>query len=101
MLKTKRELKEKTTEDVRFYLSSCIASAETMLNIVRKHWQVENTLHWTLDVTFREDESRIRKDAGPENYAIMVSRPNQITPVRPLLRTVHAELPHTAPDSSI
>lgn len=42
-----------------------------MLGIVRKHWQVENSLHWTLDVTFREDESRIRKDAAPENYAIV------------------------------
>lgn len=71
MIKTKRELKGKTTEDLRFYLSSCIASAESMLNIVRNHWQVENTLHWTLDVTFREDESRIRKDAGPENFAII------------------------------
>ena len=71
MIKTKRELKEKTTEDVRYYISSCVAPAETMLNIVRKHWQVENNLHWTLDVTFREDESRIRKDAGPENYAII------------------------------
>jgi len=71
MVKTKRELKEKITEDIRFYISSCVVSAETMLGIVRKHWQIENTLHWTLDVTFREDESRIRKDAGPENYAII------------------------------
>lgn len=36
----------------------------------RKHWAVENVLHWTLDVTFREDEPRIRKDASPENYVI-------------------------------
>lgn len=34
------------------------------------HWGVQNSLHWTLDITFREDESRIRKQAAPENYAI-------------------------------
>ncbi len=39
--------------------------------MVRSHWAIENTLHWTLDVTFREDESRIRKDNGPENMALM------------------------------
>lgn len=42
-----------------------------MMTTVRQHWLVENALHWTLDVTFREDESRIRKDAAPENYAII------------------------------
>ena len=71
MVKTKRELKEKTTEDIRFYISSCLVSAQEMLDIVRKHWHIENSLHWTLDVTFREDSSRIRKDAGPENYALI------------------------------
>ena len=38
---------------------------------MREHWGIENKLHWTLDVTFREDESRIRKEASPENFAIM------------------------------
>ena len=42
-----------------------------MLNAVRKHWQVENTLHWTLDVTFNEDASGIRKESSPENYAMI------------------------------
>jgi predicted transposase YbfD/YdcC len=38
---------------------------------VRGHWSIENTLHWTLDVTFDEDQSRIRKDHGPDNFALL------------------------------
>lgn len=71
MVKTRREMPDKTTEDTRFYIASINNGAKKLLNIVRKHWLVENALHWTLDVTFREDESRIRKDAAPENYAIV------------------------------
>jgi predicted transposase YbfD/YdcC len=70
MIKSKREGTHFKTEDTRFYISSSPASAEVLLNVSRKHWNIENSLHWTLDVTFREDESRIRKEASPENYAI-------------------------------
>jgi len=70
MIDTTREGRDFKTQDKRFYISSCEASAKTLLNAARKHWGVENSLHWTLDVTFREDESRIRKEASPENYAI-------------------------------
>ncbi|WP_081776895.1 ISAs1 family transposase [Legionella cherrii] len=51
-------------------MTSSLATPEKLLFASRKHWGVENSLHWTLDVTFREDESRIRKDAAPENFAI-------------------------------
>ena len=47
-----------------------MSQLKKILEATRKHWAVENSLHWTLDVTFREDESRIRKEASPENYAI-------------------------------
>jgi len=70
MIESVREGTNINTKDTRFYISSCHASAELLLNTSRKHWGVENSLHWTLDVTFREDESRIRKGASPENYAI-------------------------------
>ena len=70
MVETIRDGRDFKTFDTRFYISSCAASAQLLLNASRKHWGVENSLHWTLDVTFREDESRIRKDAAPENYAI-------------------------------
>jgi predicted transposase YbfD/YdcC len=38
---------------------------------VRDHWGIENSLHWILDISFREDESRLRKDHGPENMALL------------------------------
>jgi|JI10StandDraft_1071094.scaffolds.fasta_scaffold336640_2 predicted transposase YbfD/YdcC len=71
MVKSRREFKDKITEDTRVYITSCILGAQDLLNAVRKHWQVENTLHWTLDVTFNEDASRIRKESSPENYAMI------------------------------
>ena len=70
MVETTREGRDFITFDTRFYISSALPSAKLLLDASRKHWGIENSLHWTLDVTFREDESRIRKEAAPENYAI-------------------------------
>ena len=42
-----------------------------MLNVTRSHWAIENTLHWTLDMTFREDQSRVRGRRAAENMAVM------------------------------
>lgn len=70
MIETLREGSDFKTQDQRFYITSSDACAQTLLQAARKHWGIENTLHWTLDVTFREDECRIRKEASPENYAI-------------------------------
>jgi predicted transposase YbfD/YdcC len=46
-------------------------SAQELLVTVRNHWDIENGLHWGLDVVFREDECRTRKEHGPENLAIL------------------------------
>lgn len=70
MIDSAREGRDFKTPDRRLYMTSVHESAEKILNASCKHWAVENALHWTLYVTFREDESRIRKDASPENYAI-------------------------------
>ena len=71
MVKTERDLGDKITKDTRFYIASCEKSAKEALNIVRSHWHIENCLHWTLDMTFNEDNSRIRKQASPENFSIV------------------------------
>ena len=53
----------------RFYISSLMRSADAFVTMIRQHWDIENKLHWSLDVTFNEDHSRIRKDYAPENMA--------------------------------
>lgn len=55
----------------RFFLSSLPADAAQLLQVVRDHWGIENSLHWVLDIAFREDESRIRKDNAAKNMATL------------------------------
>ncbi len=55
----------------RFYLTSLSPNAEQFAQAVRKHWGVENQLHWSLDVTFREDQSRLCMGYGVENFAVL------------------------------
>ena len=70
-VESKRIMFEKETKEVRYYLTSLGDNAEKLLFAIRSHWSIENALHWTLDMTFREDESRIRKKNAPENVAIL------------------------------
>jgi predicted transposase YbfD/YdcC len=60
----------KETTETRWYISSLDLNAEQALSSVRNHWQVES-MHWMLDMTFREDESRIRKGRGPLAFNVM------------------------------
>ncbi|NEO68185.1 MAG: ISAs1 family transposase [Moorea sp. SIO3H5] len=71
MVKSERRLWNKTTTEVRFYVSSLGNNANKIGKAIRSHWGIENSLHWTLDVTFAEDSSRIRKDNSPENFALL------------------------------
>jgi predicted transposase YbfD/YdcC len=71
MVISERRLWNKTTKAVRFYISSVENNAEKIGKAIRSHWEIENNLHWALDVTFSEDASRIRKDNSPENFALL------------------------------
>jgi predicted transposase YbfD/YdcC len=71
MVVCQRRIGETTTIKTRYYLSSLASDAEQMLQAVRTHWSIENNLHWMLDIAFREDDSRIRRDNGPRNLATL------------------------------
>ena len=59
------------TSDYRIYISSLIRSATAFVTMIRQHWDIENKLHWSLDVTFNEDRCRIRKDHAAENMVAL------------------------------
>jgi len=61
----------RTTQQTRYFISSLPADAPLLARAIRSHWGIENSLHWILDVTFRQDQSRIRKDHAPENFALL------------------------------
>lgn len=71
MVESIRRTKEKTTMERRYFLSSLPLDAKTLAKAVRGHWGVENSLHWTLDVTFREDDSRARSKYAAQNLATL------------------------------
>jgi len=66
-----REINGKSEEQSRYFISSLPCNAKQIARAARAHWGIENSLHWRLDVVFREDDSRIRKDHAPENMALM------------------------------
>jgi predicted transposase YbfD/YdcC len=71
MIESERHVNGKMSIEHRYYLSSATGTASTFLNATRQHWSIENSLHWVLDVAFREDDIRIRKGYGAENFAIL------------------------------
>ena len=71
MAESQRTIEGETSMEYRYYISSIENNAELFANSSRAHWGIENSLHWQLDMSFREDESRIRKGHSTENFVVM------------------------------
>ena len=61
----------KVESEIRYFLTSCPDGPASLGKAIRSHWAIENTLHWVLDVTFREDDSRVRNRTAARNFALV------------------------------
>jgi len=68
---SERTIKDRTTRELRFYISSLPADAARLNQSIRQHWRVENSLHWCMDVVFGDDRMRARTDNAAHNFAVM------------------------------
>ena len=87
VVESSRELPDRTEQETRLYLTSLTASAAALGPAVRSHWAIENSLHWVMDMTFRDDECRIRTHHAPANFATIRHMAHN------LLRTPEARIP--------
>lgn len=71
MVDSLRQTNGKSQSETRLYITSLTASAADVAALVRDHWAIENSLHWVMDMTFRDDESRVRTDNAPAIFTIM------------------------------
>jgi len=71
MVRAERRQADKTSVEVRYYLSSLESKADKHLQAIRTHWTIENQLHWVLDVAFDEDRCRVRKEHAAQNFSIL------------------------------
>lgn len=70
-IESTRRIGDTVSIEARHYLSSLPADAAVLARTIRRHWGIENRLHWVLDVAFREDDCRVRVGHAPENFAIL------------------------------
>ncbi len=71
MVESRRQIGPKKTHETRYFISSIRGSARRFAQATRGHWAIENSLHWVLDIAFREDECRVHAHHAPENLAIL------------------------------
>jgi predicted transposase YbfD/YdcC len=68
MVESSREISGKIEQETRFYITSLVMLAVLLGPVIRSHWAIENSLHWVMDMIFRDDECRVRTDHAPANF---------------------------------
>ena len=68
IVESSREISGKIERETRYYITSLVMLAALLGPVIRSHWAIENSLHWVMDMLFRDDESRVRTDHAPANF---------------------------------
>lgn len=71
MVQSTREIGDRIEQETRFYITSLIWLAQQLGPVIRSHWAIENSLHWVMDMVFRDDECRVRTDHAPANFTTL------------------------------
>jgi len=71
MVESTREIGDKIEHETRFYITSLVWLAHQLGPVIRSHWAIENSLHWVMDMIFRDDECRIRTKHAPANFTTL------------------------------
>ena len=88
MVESQRQSGAEFSSEKRYYMSSLGPDSEKLAHAIRSHWEIENRLHWCLDMTFNEDASRIRTDHAPENLNIVKKIAMNLLRLNPLKRSL-------------
>src|SRR6478735_668232 len=88
MVETVRQTSEGVTGEQRYFVSSLAPDSKRLAAAIRSHWEVENRLHWCLDVTFQEDACRTRRDHAPQNLNIVRKIAMNLLRLNPLKKTL-------------
>jgi predicted transposase YbfD/YdcC len=78
MVESKREFDGGATQETRFYITSLTLPADAVGPMIRDHWAIENSLHWVMDMVFRDDECRVRTDNAPANFITLKHMANNL-----------------------
>jgi predicted transposase YbfD/YdcC len=78
MVESQREINGKSTQETRFYITSLTLEADLVGPMIRDHWAIENSLHWVMDMVFRDDECRVRTENAPANFTTLKHMANNL-----------------------
>jgi predicted transposase YbfD/YdcC len=88
MVESMRQTANQVAAETRYFVSSLPPDSKRLAQAIRSHWEIENRLHWCLDVTFAEDACRVRKDHAPENLNIVRKIAMNLLRLSPVKKTL-------------